>query len=161
VCISGTSAQKNEVITLLKELGGKNLYDFGEDAKSAAVIKVCNNFLITSAIEAMGEAFNLASKAGVDITAFYQMITETLFGAPIYKTYGKIILDKNYEKAGFTSQLGLKDTRLALSLAEEVSATLPLADLIKNHFITNHNRGRNLHDWASIARVIEEENGKL
>jgi 3-hydroxyisobutyrate dehydrogenase-like beta-hydroxyacid dehydrogenase len=158
VCISGTSSKKTEALEILKDLGGKNFYEFGDDPKSAAVIKVCNNFLILSAIEAMGEAFNLASKAGADASTLYQMITETFFNAPIYKNYGKIILDKSYDKAGFSSQLGLKDTKLALSLADEVSTTLPIADLLKNRFFINHNRGRNQWDWTSITKVIEEEN---
>jgi len=158
VCISGTSSKKAEAIEILKELGSKNLYEFGDDPKSAAAIKVCNNFLILSAIEAMGEAFNLASRAGADANMLYQMITETLFNAPIYKNYGKIILDKSYDKAGFTSQLGLKDTKLALSLADEVSTPLPIGDLLKNRFFINHSRGRNQWDWTSITKVIEEEN---
>lgn len=158
VCVSGVSAHKDEVIKVLKDLGGNKMYDFGPNPRSAAVVKVCNNFLIISAIEAMGEALNLAERAGADSIAFYQMITETLFAAPIYKNYGKIILDKSYNVGGFTSQLGLKDTKLALSLAEEVSTPLPLADLIKNRFLINHNRGRNEWDWTSIVQVIKEEN---
>lgn len=161
VCYSGTSEKKDYLLELLTDLGGKNFFEYGDEAKNAAVIKICNNFLIIAAIEAMGEAMNLVEKAGVDTTRFYEMITSTLFSAPIYKTYGKIIIDKSYDKAGFTSQLGLKDTKLALALADEVSATLPFADVAKNHFIVNHNRGRNQQDWTSIVKVIEEENGKI
>jgi 3-hydroxyisobutyrate dehydrogenase-like beta-hydroxyacid dehydrogenase len=157
VCFSGTTAKKDEVTELLKDLGGNRIFEFGDDPRSAAVVKVCNNFLIISAIEAMGEAFNLAEKAGADKTAFYQMISETLFNAPIYKNYGKIIVGESYDKAGFTSRLGLKDTKLALSIADEVSTPLPLADLIKNRFYINHNRGRAEHDWTSIVQVIKEE----
>lgn len=159
VCISGETSKKEEVLEILKDLGGNKMFEFGNDPKIAAVIKICNNFLILSAIEAIGEAFNLAGRAGADTNQFYLMITETLFNAPIYKNYGKIILDKSYDKASFTSQLGLKDTKLALSLADEVSTTLPLADLLKNRFFINHNRGRNQWDWTSISKVIEEENG--
>ncbi|WP_207492694.1 NAD(P)-dependent oxidoreductase [Aridibaculum aurantiacum] len=161
VCMSGITQHKEAVVEVLKDLGGKNFYDFGEDVRSAAVIKLCNNFLILAALEAMGEAFNLVAKSGADTAAFFQMITETLFSAPIYKIYGKIIVDKTYDTPGFTSQLGLKDTKLALALAEEVGATVPIADVVKNHFIINHNRGRNGYDWTSIAKVIEEESSSL
>ncbi len=161
VCLSGASAKKEQAVEILTDLGGKNIKHFGEDPKSAAVVKICTNFMITSAIEAMGEAMNLAGKAGVDVSAFYNMITETLFNAPIYKNYGKIILDKSYDMAGFTSQLGLKDTKLALSLAEEMNTPLPIADLLKNRFLINHNRERNNWDWTSIVEVIREENERL
>jgi 3-hydroxyisobutyrate dehydrogenase-like beta-hydroxyacid dehydrogenase len=118
---------------------------------------VCNNFLIIAAIEAMSEAFNLAAKGGTDPAAFYQMITETIFSSPIYKNYGKIIIEESYDKVGFTSQLGLKDTKLALGLAEETGTPLPLGDLVKNRFIVNHNRNRAHYDWTSIAKVVQEE----
>jgi 3-hydroxyisobutyrate dehydrogenase-like beta-hydroxyacid dehydrogenase len=161
VCISGKSSSKEAVIEILKDLGGNKIYEFGANAKSAAVIKICNNFLILSAIEAMGEAMNLAGKAGADVNGFYNLITETIFNAPIYKNYGKIIIDESYHIAGFTSQLGLKDTKLALSLAEELSTPLPLGDLIKNRYLINHNRGRNNWDWTSIVKVIKEESESM
>jgi 3-hydroxyisobutyrate dehydrogenase-like beta-hydroxyacid dehydrogenase len=158
ICISGSSEKEPQVLEILKDLGGKNLYQFGPDAKTASTVKVCNNFLILCAIESMGEAFNLAERAGADINLFYQMITETIFNSPIYKNYGRIIIDETYDQPGFTSQLGLKDTKLALRLADETSTTLALADLIKTRFYINHNRGRNHWDWTSIAKVIKEEN---
>lgn len=161
VCMSGTTPKIEEVTELLKDLGGKNFYNYGDDPKNAAVVKVCNNFLIIAAIEAMGEAFNLVEKAGADKASFYQMISDTLFNAPIYKNYGKIMIDETYDKAGFTSQLGLKDTKLALSLAEETTTALPLADIIKNRFLINHSRGRNQWDWTSIVKVIEEESNNI
>jgi 3-hydroxyisobutyrate dehydrogenase-like beta-hydroxyacid dehydrogenase len=160
ICFSGSLDKKEAVFNILKDLGGAKIFEFGSDAKSAATVKVCNNFLIISSIEAMGEGFNLLEKAGVDLKPFYEMITDTLFNAPIYKNYGKIILEESYKEAGFSSQLGLKDTRLALSLADEVSAPLPLADLIRNRFLINHNRGRKDWDWTSIVAVIKEESKK-
>lgn len=159
VCVSGISVKTEIVQEILTDLGAKKIYHFGDDPAAAAVIKICNNFLIIAAVEAMGEAFNLAKRAGADTEAFYTMITENIFNAPIYKNYGKIILDEKYEEPAFTAKLGLKDTRLALQLADETSTPLPLADLIRNRFLINQNRGRNGYDWTAIAKVIAEENG--
>ena len=159
VCFSGSSHKKQAVLDLLKDAGGNKIFEFGDDPQNAAAVKVCNNFLIVSAIEAMSEAFNLIKQAGVDKKAFYEMITDTIFGSPIYKNYGKIIVEETYQqKGGFTSQLGFKDTKLAVHLAEQLSAPLPLGDLIKNRFMVNHNKRRNDWDWTSIAEVIKEEN---
>ena len=158
VCYSGSTGKKEIVFEVLKDLGGAKIFEFGDDAKSAAVVKVCNNFMIVAAIETIGETFNLLEKAGVQPQAFYEMITDTIFSSPIYKNYGKIIIEKNYTEPAFTSQLGLKDTKLALGLAEELSAPLPIADLIRNRFLINHNKGRKDWDWTSIVAVIKEEN---
>jgi 3-hydroxyisobutyrate dehydrogenase-like beta-hydroxyacid dehydrogenase len=158
ICYSGVTSKKEVVFSLLKDLGGAKIFEFGDDPKMAAVVKVCNNFMIVAALETMGEAFNLLEKSGVQPQAFYEMITDTIFNSPIYKNYGKIIIEKNYKEPGFTSQLGLKDTKLALGLAEELSAPLPIADLIRNRFLINHNKGRKDWDWTSIVAVIKEEN---
>ncbi len=160
VCYSGKSEKKESIFEILKDVGGAKIFEFGDDPKSAAVVKVCNNFLIVAAIETMGETFNLLEKAGVKPQAFYEMITDTIFSSPIYKNYGKIIIEKNYEEPAFTSQLGLKDTKLALGLADELSTPLPIADLIRNRFFINHNKGRKDWDWTSIVAVIQEENEK-
>ena len=161
ICYSGYSPKKETIFSILEDLGGAKIFEFGDDPKMAAAVKVCNNFLIVAAIEAMGETFNLIEKAGVDPKLFYEMITDTIFNSPIYKNYGKIITEKNYKEAGFTSQLGLKDTKLALGMADESSTPLPLGDLIRNRFFINHNHGRNDWDWTSIVTVIEEENNKI
>jgi 3-hydroxyisobutyrate dehydrogenase-like beta-hydroxyacid dehydrogenase len=157
-CLSGISEKTNLVVGILKDLGVKSIYHFGDDPAAAAVIKICNNFLLTAAMEAMSEAFSLAKKSGADTAIFYRMITETLFGSPAYKKYAKIIVDEDYGEAGAASYLGLKDTRLALKLADELSATLPIGDILKNHFIMNHNRGRINDDWTTMAKVISENN---
>ena len=102
----------------------------------------------------------IAEKAGVDTKAFYQMITDFLFNCPIYKNYGKIILEENYKEPGFTSQLGLKDIRLVEALADEVSAPVPLADIVRNRLLVNINRGRKDWDWTSFVAVIKEESKK-
>ena len=161
ICYSGYSPKKETIFSILEDLGGAKIFEFGDDPKMAAAVKVCNNFLIVAAIEAMGETFNLIEKAGVDPKLFYEMITDTIFNSPIYKNYGKIITEKNYKEAGFTSQLGLKDTKLALGMADESSTPLPLGDLIRNRFFINHNHGRSDWDWTSIVTVIEEENNKI
>jgi len=157
-CFSGTTTRKNEIFTLLQDLGAAKIFEFGDKAMTAAAVKVCNNFLMIAAMEAMGEAFNLIERAGGSPTDFYEMISNSVFSCPIYKNYGKIIVEKNYKNPGFTSQLGLKDTRLALQLAEETNTPLPLADLVRNRFLINHNRGRIEWDWASFVEVIQEEN---
>ena len=157
-CYSGSTSHKDEVFLTLRDLGAAKIFEFGDEAITGVVVKVCNNFLIIAAMEAIGEAFNLIDRTGGSATDFYEMISNSVFACPIYKNYGKIILEKTYKNPGFTSQLGLKDTKLALQLAEETNTPLPLADLVRNRFLINHNRGRIEWDWASFVEVIQEEN---
>src|SRR5215204_6424096 len=41
VCYSGSTGKKEIVFEVLKDLGGAKIFEFGDDPKSAAVVKVC------------------------------------------------------------------------------------------------------------------------
>ena len=59
---------------------------------------------------------------------FLDTMTEGLFAAPVYKNYGKQILDKAYEPAGFYLHLGLKDANLVKDASDESAS----ADAIRS-----------------------------
>lgn len=143
---------------LFEAVGGK-IFSIGEKPRMANVVKLSGNFLIASAIEAMGEAFTLVRKYGIDPQTFLDMLTGTLFAAAIYKNYGSLIIEDTYQPVGFTMPLGLKDIRLTLAAAEAAETPLPLASLIRDHMITALAHGNHNADWASVARLAAENAG--
>src|SRR6266481_1445367 len=92
ICLSGPQLARERVQPVLKALG-QGIFDFGEDPGAANIVKLCGNFLILSAMEAMAEALTLAEKSGMDRSAVSDMLTHTLFSAPIYQIYGKMIAE--------------------------------------------------------------------
>jgi 3-hydroxyisobutyrate dehydrogenase-like beta-hydroxyacid dehydrogenase len=48
-------------------------------------------------------------------------MTETLFAAPVYWTYGALIAEEKYQPAGFKLELRLKDVNSVLAAAEAKS----------------------------------------
>ena len=94
------------------------MFVIGEKPEMANVVKVSGNFLIAAVIESLAEAIALARKYGIDPHDYVDFLTNSLFAAPVYKTYGGLIADAKHETAGFALRLGLKDIRLALSAAE-------------------------------------------
>ena len=48
----------------------------------------------------------LVGKAGVDKQPYLEILTSTLFGAPVYQTYGGLIARDEFEPAGFAATLG-------------------------------------------------------
>ena len=48
------------------QANSNGIFRFGEDAGAGNVVKLCGNFLIASAIEAIGEALALAEKSGLE-----------------------------------------------------------------------------------------------
>lgn len=138
---------------------GQKTYVVGDDPAAANVIKVAGNFLITVVIESLGESFALIKKTGVDPHKFLEVLTGSLFNAPIYRTYGPMVAKDNYEPVGFRMALGMKDNRLALSAAEDAKVPLPLASLIRDRMIAATAQGMGEADWAAIARLSLKEAG--
>ena len=141
------------------ELMSQGLFTVGEEPWTANVVKLAGNFLIASMLEALGEAFALVRKSGVEVHQFLDIINAALFKSPIYETYGSIIADERYEPAGFKLALGSKDVRLALEAADAAATPMPLASLIRDHFLSAIAHGQGETDWAGLARVIAENAG--
>lgn len=138
---------------------GQKTFVMGDDPVVANVAKLAGNFLIAAMIESLGEAFALLRKHGVEPTAYLEMLTSTLFNAPVYKTYGALIASDNYEPVGFKMALGLKDVRLVLAAAEAARAPMPVASLVRDRMLSGLARGRGEDDWSSFARDIAENAG--
>lgn len=158
ICLSGNRAAKERVRPVLDKLG-QGVFDFGEEAGAANVVKIAGNFLIISAIEAMAEAFTLAEKNGIERTQIANLFAQTLFACPIYQNYGNAIAQQQYEPAGFKLSLGLKDVTLALQTAQESQMPLPIASLLHDRLIAAVARGKGDIDWTGLALSISEEAG--
>jgi 3-hydroxyisobutyrate dehydrogenase-like beta-hydroxyacid dehydrogenase len=137
----------------LFEAIGQKTFVVSETPKTANLVKLSGNFLIASVIESLGEALALVGKGGVDPRQYVEFLTSTLFNVPVYKTYGGLIVDGTFEPAGFAAPLGYKDIRLALAAAEELRVPMPLANLVRDRFMTLLARGGEHSDWSAIGRL--------
>jgi 3-hydroxyisobutyrate dehydrogenase-like beta-hydroxyacid dehydrogenase len=158
ICLSGPDQAKERVKPMLAMMG-QGWFDFGADPGAANVVKLCGNFLIAAATEALGEALALAEKNGLDRTRVVEMLVETLFACPIYKGYGRRIAEQNYQPVGFRLALGLKDLTLALRTAAESQVPMPLASLVHDRALAAVAKGRGEEDWASLALEATEAAG--
>ena len=86
-------------------------------------------------------------------------LTSTLFNAPVYKTYGGLIVEGKHEPAGFATKLGLKDIRLVLQAAETASVPMPIASVVRDRFVTAMARGNAEKDWSVLGRIAAEDAG--
>lgn len=151
--VAAGPAEQIERCQPLFDAVGQKTFVVGEEAISANVIKLAGNFLITTVIESLSEAFAFGRKFGVDPQAFLEILTSSLFNAPIYKNYGAMIAAEKFEPAGFKLPLGLKDNRLLLAAAEESATPMPMASLIRDRFLAAIAQGMEESDWSAIARI--------
>jgi 3-hydroxyisobutyrate dehydrogenase-like beta-hydroxyacid dehydrogenase len=149
-----------EVCSPLFEAISQRIFRFGDRAHIANLIKLSGNFLIGSAIEALGEAMALVDKAGVDRLRYLELLTSTLFKAPVYETYGRLIAEQKFEPAGFAAPLGFKDIRLALEAAESLRVPMPLGSLLHDRLLALIARGGEALDWSAIGLLSARDAGQ-
>jgi 3-hydroxyisobutyrate dehydrogenase-like beta-hydroxyacid dehydrogenase len=138
---------------------GQRTFTAGDVAANANVIKLSGNFMITAVIESLAESFALAKKHDIEPKVLLEVLTNSLFGAPVYGTYGNIIADQKFEPPGFKLPLGMKDNSLVLDAAQAAGVPMPLASLVHDRFVTAMATGLGESDWSAIAAVTYRNAG--
>jgi 3-hydroxyisobutyrate dehydrogenase-like beta-hydroxyacid dehydrogenase len=144
VVVGGEPKLVDTYMPLFKDLGQKTFVMSGK---------------AENANQSLGEALALIGKAGLDQQQYLDLLTSTLFDAPVYKTYGRLIVEGRFEPAGFAAPLGQKDIRLTLAAAETLNVPLPLASLLRDRFLTLLARGGETLDWSAIGQLAAHDSG--
>lgn len=140
---------------------GQGTTVFGEEAPKANLAKLSINFLIATVFESLGEAIALVDRGGIDKHRFLDLLTSTLFGAPIYKTYGALVAADKEPPVGFAAPLGFKDIRLALAASEKLRVPMPFAGVLRDRFIELLAAGGEDQDWSAVGRMAFRDAGEL
>ncbi len=157
--VAGGAPEAVARIQPLLDAIGQRTFVMSDRPEAANLVKLSGNFLIAAVIESLGEAMALVEKGGVDPHAYLDLLTSTLFSAPVYRTYGGLIADGRFEPAGFAAPLGYKDIRLALAAAGDLRVPLPLGSLLRDRFLALLARGGETLDLSAIGELAAKDAG--
>ena len=143
----------------LFEAIGPRTFEAGDRPVAATAIKLANNFVLGAAIETMAEAFALVRGYSVEPALLHEVLTEALFAAPAYKVYGTIMVDEDWDRVGFTTELALKDVDLTLAAAGQSHVPLPTANVLRDRLLSAIAHGDSHRDWAVLAREQARTSG--
>jgi 3-hydroxyisobutyrate dehydrogenase-like beta-hydroxyacid dehydrogenase len=160
IVAAGDPAAVDACQPLFGALGQKTTV-IGTEPSAANVVKLSGNFLLASAIEALGEAVALVGKAGIDPRTYIEFLTSTVFNVPAYKTYGALIAQRKFEPAAFAAPLGYKDIRLTLAAAESLRVPMPLGSLLHDRFLRLLAQGGENLDWSAIGGLAFQDAGDV
>ena len=158
VVAAGAKRNIDRCKPVLEALGPK-LWVVGEEPSLANTVKITGNFMIATVLESLAEALAFARKSGIDAAALVDFLTSTLFNAPVYKTYGGLIVEGKHDQVGFALPLGFKDVRLVLQAADSRAVPMPIASLLHDRFVAALARGYEQKDWSVLGRVAAEDAG--
>ena len=158
ILISGPHEARERVRPILTTLG-ERIFDFGEAAGAANVVKLIANFLLGVTLEAIAEGLALGERNGIDRRSIIDMVRQTLFDCVAFNTYGPMIAHKAYAPARFPVPLGYKDMQLVSSAAEHAHVPMPLLNVVHNRLMTCIAHGWVEQDWSSLDRAVLQDAG--
>lgn len=132
----------------------------GREPRQAHALKLGGNFLISTMIQSLSEAFVFAESQDIDSAVFLEAVNSALFQSPFYASYGNVMLNPP-EQAGASIDLGAKDTRLLRQAASSRNARLSLADNLAEIFEQAKQAGLGDQDWAVGQYRIAQQRGIL
>lgn len=149
----GGKAAVFERVKPLFEIMGKNIVHVG-DHGAGQTAKLCNQIVVAMTIAAIGEAFLLADKAGVDAARVRQALMGGFAGSRIMEVHGQRMLDDNF-KPGFKAELHNKDLKNAIETARDLGLALPGTALVTQMMNALVGGGDGGLDSSALIKVLE------
>ncbi len=144
----------------LLDLLGQRTWTLGAEPAQANAAKLAANLCIASAIGTMAEGAALVRSHDVDPAQWLELLWSTLFAAPVYQGYGRLMAERRYRPAGFPAVLGRKDVDLAMQAAQARGVPMPLADVLRAALDQAIASGEGDCDWAVLAEVAARRAGQ-
>ena len=131
IFVGGERDAFKKILPALSIMGRKILHT-GE-LGSATVLKVITNYLASTHLVALGEAWTIAKKSNLDLVKAYKGIAVSSGNSFVHETESQVILNGSYN-INFTMDLVLKDTGLFDDLAKKLKVPLEISPLIVKIF---------------------------
>jgi len=155
IFIGGERNAFEKILPALTVMGRKVLHT-GE-LGSATVLKVITNYLASTHLVALGEAWTVAKKSNLDLSKVYKGIAVSSGNSFVHETESQVILNGSYN-INFTMDLVLKDTGLFDNLAKKLNAPLEISPLIVKIFKDGQKKYGS-RAWSSmIVKRMEDLN---
>ena len=155
IFVGGQRNAFEKIFPALTVMGRKILHT-GE-LGSATVLKVITNYLASTHLVALGEAWTIAKKSNLDLSKVYKGIAVSSGNSFVHETESQVILNGSYN-INFTMDLVLKDTGLFDNLAKKLNTPLEISPLIVKIFKDGQKRYGS-RAWSSmIVKRMEDLN---
>ncbi len=155
IMVGGPEDLFNEIKPIF-EILGKSAVLVG-DTGAGQTTKLTNQILVGVHIQAMGEAFLLACKAGCDPIKVFDAIKGGLAGSNVLNAKIPMVTERNF-KAGFKLNLHQKDLKNALEAASTLGLNLPVTDMVKGYVDALVSKGKGDNDHGGLVQELEAKN---
>jgi 3-hydroxyisobutyrate dehydrogenase-like beta-hydroxyacid dehydrogenase len=120
--------------------------------------KLMNQMIVASTIAAVAEALLVAERGGADPAKVREALSGGFADSPILQQHAVRMIENNFVPGG-AAKWQLKDTRNALTYAQSVGLSLPVATLVDSLFEDMVQHGDGELDHSGLIRELRRRNG--
>ena len=151
--IGGDADAIEAVRPILEAMGNPERIIRIGDSGAGQICKACNQLVIGGTLAAVGEAFALARKSGVDPAKVRAALLGGFAASRVLEVHGQRILDGNF-KPGFPARLYRKDLRIVLDALNDAHAPAPVTALVQQLLSALLAEGRENDDYSALGTVL-------
>jgi 3-hydroxyisobutyrate dehydrogenase len=154
VFMVGGSAEAVEAQRDLFDTMGKKVLHMGENG-TGSIAKLAHNTIVGINNLALAEGFAMASKAGLPVDTFLELVQLGSAGSKAADLKGLKIIEHNFENQ-FSLALMLKDLKLASALNDASGVPAPMLNAAKSLFQAGQTQGYGDEDLSAVVKLYEQ-----
>ncbi len=156
IMVGGLETSFEKMKPILQTMG-KSVKRVGEIG-AGNYAKLANQIIVALNIAAVGEAFVLAQKAGLDPETLYDAIRNGLAGSHVLDAKVPKVMERQFEP-GFKLKLHQKDLKNVLETAHQIDVPLPLTALVQQMITALIAEGKGELDHGALVQFAEKVSG--
>jgi len=153
IMVGGDQSALERVRPILEAMGHpERIIHLGESG-AGQICKACNQLVIGGTLAAVGEAFALARKSGVDASKVRTALLGGFAASRVLEVHGERLLQQNF-KPGFPARLYRKDLRIVLDALNEAKAPAPVTAIVQQLLTALVAQGKDDLDYSALGTVL-------
>ena len=155
IMVGGPRPALETVRPILEAMGSRERIGHIGESGAGQICKACNQLVIGGTLAAVGEAFALARKSGVDPASVRQALLGGFAASRVLEVHGDRLLQKNF-KPGFPVRLYSKDLRIVMNALDAARAPAPVTAVVQQLLTVLLAQGKDELDYSALATVLFE-----
>ncbi len=129
---------------------GKRLMIVGQEPGQGAMVKTINQLLCGVHLAAAGEAMAMASRAGLDLQAVWNVVNYSAAGSWMMNDRGPRMVAQSFDAPTSAVDIFVKDLGIVVDVAREMHFPAPLAATALQSFLGASGAGNGRRDDAAV-----------
>ena len=155
IMVGGDVDALDEVRPVLEAMGNPERIIHIGASGAGQICKACNQLVIGGTLVAVGEAFALAQKSGVEPAKVRAALLGGFAASRVLEVHGERLLQKNF-KPGFPARLYRKDLKIVMDALNEAQAPAPVTAIVQQLLTALVADGKEALDYSALGTVLSD-----